>query len=209
MAATSILKAGRIGQARSDLSIAYVRSTAGSQTKLFSICCSGILLPASLIVYTGCMRLTIKVIGTVDNTFTRSERLEGGNDISHIVIDPAYSEALEGIDDFSHVVVVFWLDRITVAQRRVLKVHPRGNPCNPLTGVFATHSPARPNPIAVTTVQLVGRKGNVLSIKGLDALNGTPVIDIKGYFPSGIAESQIKLPGWATSTSSQLDSPLT
>ena len=197
------MKAGRIGQVRSELSITYVRSTAGCQTKLFSICCAGILLPASLIVYTGCMRLTIKVIGMVENTFARSERLEDGNDVSHIVIDPAYSDALEGIEDFSHVVVIFWLDRITAAQRRVLKVHPRGNPSNPLTGVFATRSPARPNPIAVTTVQLVGRKGNVLSIKGLDALNGTPVIDIKGYFPTGIAESQIKLPGWATPKFSQ------
>lgn len=149
------------------------------------------------------MRPVIKVIGRVKNSFIRRERLEADHTVSRIVIDPAYSGALDGIEDFSHVTVVFWLDRITAAERRVLKVHPRGNPDNPLTGVFATRSPVRPNPIAITTVELLGRKGNVLRVKGLDALDGTPVIDIKGHFPSGIAESALRLPGWAASKHSK------
>jgi tRNA-Thr(GGU) m(6)t(6)A37 methyltransferase TsaA len=60
-----------------------------------------------------------------------------------------------------------------------MKLHPKGNPDNPLVGVFASRSPNRPNPIGVTKVKLLEVRGNILVVKGLDALNGTPVLDIK------------------------------
>jgi tRNA-Thr(GGU) m(6)t(6)A37 methyltransferase TsaA len=142
------------------------------------------------------MRFNIKVIGRVENGFVKRERIHAENVISRIVVDPAYSSALDGIEPFSHIMVIFWLDQVQAKERKVLKVHPRGNPSLPLTGVFATRSPLRPNPIAVSEVQLIKRKGNVLIVKGLDALNGTPVLDIKPYLPEPIANSDIKVPGW-------------
>jgi tRNA-Thr(GGU) m(6)t(6)A37 methyltransferase TsaA len=142
------------------------------------------------------MRLNIKVIGRVENSFVKRERLEAENVTSHIVVDPAYSSALDGIEPFSHIMVIFWLDQVQAKERKVLKVHPRGDPELPLTGVFATRSPLRPNPIAVTEVRLLKREGNVLTVKGLDALDGTPVLDIKPYLPEPVSNSDILVPAW-------------
>jgi tRNA (adenine37-N6)-methyltransferase len=142
------------------------------------------------------MIFDIRVIGHVENEITERQRIRPDGLISRIVLDPSYLEALDGIDKFSHIVVIFWLDRIKDGERGISKVHPRGDDSIPLTGVFATRSPVRPNPIAITTVELVERKGNVLTVKGLDAMNGTPVLDIKAYIPEKITGGEIKVPGW-------------
>lgn len=142
------------------------------------------------------MPFNINIIGHVENNLTERGRIEAGDIISRIIIDPAYAQALDGIDDFSHIIVVFWLDRIKPDERNILKVHPRGSPDNPLTGVFATHSPVRPNPIAITTVELLDREGNILTVKGLDALNNTPILDIKCYLPSSEPSTPVNVPGW-------------
>jgi tRNA (adenine37-N6)-methyltransferase len=142
------------------------------------------------------MEFDIKVIGRVENEFVKREGLHAENVISRIVVDPAYSKALDGIEPFSHILVIFWLDQVQAKERKVLKVHPRNNPSLPLTGVFATRSPLRPNPIAVSEVQLLKRKGNILTVKGLDALNGTPVLDIKPYLPEPVPFADVKVPDW-------------
>ena len=142
------------------------------------------------------MKFDIKVIGHVANDVTERGHIEAQDLTSQIVIDPSYSSALDGIEPFSHVVVVFWLDRTTEEERKTLKVHPRGDAAIPLTGVFATRSPLRPNPIAITTVKLVERQGNILTVKGLDALNGTPVLDIKPYLPEPFLPNEVKVPDW-------------
>jgi len=154
------------------------------------------LIPFQPLPYTLNMRLSIRVIGRVENNLTKRECVDAEHLISRIIVDPDYRDALDGIDSFSHLTIIFWLDRMSPRERRILKVHPRGNTEIPLTGVFATHSPTRPNPIAVTTVELIKRDDNILIVRGLDALSGTPVIDIKGYFPSGIPESNLRLPRW-------------
>jgi L-fuculose-phosphate aldolase len=95
-----------------------------------------------------------------------------------IEILPAYEEALDGLADGDDLLVLCWLDR---ARRDLLRVHPRGNPANPERGVFSTRSPLRPNPIAVETVRLLERAGRRLRVRGIDAVDGTPVIDIKPH----------------------------
>ncbi|OYT47041.1 tRNA (N6-threonylcarbamoyladenosine(37)-N6)-methyltransferase TrmO [Candidatus Bathyarchaeota archaeon ex4484_231] len=90
-----------------------------------------------------------------------------------------YAEALDGIEKLTHINVLYWMHRLTEKNRGKLKVHPRGDLNRPLTGVFTTRSPVRPNPIGLTRVKLLKRKGKVLFVKGLDALDGSPVIDIK------------------------------
>lgn len=96
--------------------------------------------------------------------------------VAVIEVLPEYEEGLFCIEQERELVVLFLFDR---ANEHVLKVHPRGDPRNPLRGVFATRSPDRPNRIGMTTVQLIRREGNLLFVKGLDALDGTPVLDIK------------------------------
>lgn len=154
------------------------------------------MLPCYPLFYTEYMRLSIKVIGRVENSIEKRGRIETANITSRIVVDPLYGNALDGIEPFSHIVIIYWLDQIQAKERKVLKVHPRGDLSIPLTGVFATRSPMRPNPIALTTVKLLKRKGNILTVKGLDAINGTPVMDIKPYLPEPFHPAEVKLPGW-------------
>ncbi len=97
---------------------------------------------------------------------------------SRIVLDPALADGLLGLEPGSDVVVLYYFHRSTSYD---LQVHPRGDPSRSLRGVFAVRSPRRPNPIAVTTVRVRSVEGSVLEVVGLDALDGSPVLDIKGY----------------------------
>ena len=97
-----------------------------------------------------------------------------------VEILPEYEEALEGIEGCRRIVIVCWLH---LAGRSTLKVHPRGDPGKPLTGVFATRSPLRPNPLAIYTAELLEVRGTTLLVRGVDAVDGTPVIDIRPHAP--------------------------
>ncbi len=115
--------------------------------------------------------------------------------VSEIEIDEAVAPALEGIEEFSHIIVLFWIDRRDPSDRP-LQVHPQGRQDLPLKGVFATRSPARPNPVGLTVVKLLERDGRVLRVLGLDALNGTPVLDIKPYLVRGDSVPDASIPEW-------------
>lgn len=97
---------------------------------------------------------------------------------ARILLDLALTGGLLGLESGSDVVVLFYCHRST---GYALQIHPRGDPSRQLRGVFATRSPRRPNPIAVTTARVQRIEGNVLEVIGLDALDGSPVLDIKGY----------------------------
>jgi len=99
--------------------------------------------------------------------------------ISELIIHPDYEELLDGIEAFSHIVVVFWPHLLSSENRQIKKVHPMGRKDLPIQGIFATRSPARPNPVLISNVHLLERQKNVLKVKGLEALNGSPLIDIK------------------------------
>ncbi len=113
-------------------------------------------------------------------------------------IHDKYKDALEGLDGFSHALVLYWFDRNdTPEKRNILQVHPRGNKKNPLTGVFACRAPVRPNVIAVSQCKILGIEGGVLSIDKIDALDGSPVLDIKPYIPSIDSEIRgVRVPDW-------------
>lgn len=105
-----------------------------------------------------------------------------------IEILPQLEDGLLAIDGFSHLIVLFWMSRLAEEARTTLQIKPRGLLRLGLTmdelptiGVFASDAPPRPNPIGLTVVELVGRQGPTLTVRGLDAFNGTPVIDLKPY----------------------------
>lgn len=101
--------------------------------------------------------------------------------IADLVILPELGEILEGIEEFSHIVVLYWAHQVPEQRRDLLQVHPMGRKDLPLKGIFATRSPSRPNPILLSTVKLLAREGNELRVLGLEALNGSPILDIKPY----------------------------
>jgi tRNA-Thr(GGU) m(6)t(6)A37 methyltransferase TsaA len=116
-------------------------------------------------------------IGHVESAFdepTAQDQIKAAE--SRIVLDPALVEGLQGLEAGQRLMVVFYFHR---AQGYELRQHPQGDLTREPRGVFALHSPHRPNPIGVTTVELVDVAGNVLTVRGLDAINGTPVIDLK------------------------------
>ncbi len=118
----------------------------------------------------GILHGDIKGLDDAPKNFTESER------VGILDIFPEYQEGLDGIAAGQTIVVLFWLDR---SSRDVLRVYPRGDRSKGLKGVFATRSPVRPNPIAISELKVLAVNGNKLEVAGLDILDGTPVIDIK------------------------------
>ena len=116
--------------------------------------------------------------------------------ISELVIDSGLAGILDGIEDFSHLLVLYWAHRVPPEGRSLIKAHPMGRKDLPLVGIFSTCSPARPNTICAIVVRLLGRKENVLTVEGLDALDGSPLIDIKPYIPSYYRVDNIKVADW-------------
>ena len=101
--------------------------------------------------------------------------------VARIRIAPQYSDALVGVEPGSEYWVLYWMHRLSQPERDMLQAHPMGDRSRARRGVFALRSPMRPNPIGLTRVKLLERDGNVLTVEGLDALEGSPVIDIKPY----------------------------
>lgn len=127
----------------------------------------------------------------------RVERAAAERDVvSEIWIDEAFTGILDGIEGFSHCLILYWAHRISDEGRSLVKVHPMGRKDLPLTGIFATCSPARPNPLCTIVVTLLERSGNVLKVQGLDAIDGSPIIDIKPYNPSYYDAGEVRIPPW-------------
>jgi tRNA-Thr(GGU) m(6)t(6)A37 methyltransferase TsaA len=116
---------------------------------------------------------------------------------SEIHLDPEYAAGLQGLEGFSHVLVIFFLDRAQGfdAKTQLLR-RPRGMEDMHEVGVFAQRTKYRPNPIGITAVKLLGIDGNVVRVRGLDALDGTPVLDIKPYMPPFDRVDHVEMPPW-------------
>jgi tRNA-Thr(GGU) m(6)t(6)A37 methyltransferase TsaA len=110
-----------------------------------------------------------------DRTQAPKQGDEGAPD-AWLVFDPAVSEGLRDLRVGTDVIVLTWLDR---ARRDVLRVHPRGDPRRPETGVFSTRSPDRPNPIGLHRVAILAIDGTRMRVRNLEALDGTPIVDVK------------------------------
>ncbi len=116
--------------------------------------------------------------------------------ISEIVIDPSLEELLDDTDGHSHLMVLYWAHKVPSESRKLTKVHPMGLKEMPKRGIFATCSPARPNPVLVTVVRLLKRDKNILKVQGLEALDGSPVIDIKPYVHGYHGADNFKTSEW-------------
>ena len=142
----------------------------------------------------GIEKIEMKPIGFV----SRSSKHENDRDrslVAKVVLDETLAPALDGIEGWSHLYVIFWLDRVAQTGQPVLH-HARSG-----LGIFAARSPIHPNAIGLTLVELVKREGNVLWVRGLDAYDGTPVLDIKPY-PDWEADlivvTDFRIPEWLT-----------
>ena len=140
----------------------------------------------------------LKVIGIVSNKVKHPLEQDWEKVVSDIVVDSSLTEALDGLEEFSHIIVVYWMHRVATTSRLPTKVHPRGRQELPLVGLLATRSPQRPNPVGIATVRLLERRENILKVEGLDAIDGTPVIDIKPYLPGYDSAANIKVAPWIT-----------
>jgi tRNA-Thr(GGU) m(6)t(6)A37 methyltransferase TsaA len=124
-------------------------------------------------------KIVYSPIGFVENEFKKSEdpkRIRNATSI--LAIDEEFLAALEGLERFQNLVVIYHLNRTPGYQE---KVHPMGDISIPMRGVLATRSPCRPNPIGITVVEHLGIEKSRIKVTGLDALDGTPILDIKPY----------------------------
>ena len=131
----------------------------------------------------------LKFIGKVEST----------GELSKVKIFPEFCSGLQHLSDFSNVIIVYWFHvRDNEKERSVLKVVPRRHPGAPEVGVFASRSPSRPNPVGLCVTELVEKEGCVLTLKGLDALQNSPIIDIKPYIPRLDSISEARVPEWTS-----------
>ena len=120
--------------------------------------------------------LSLRAIGYVENEFDEPDTPMNDLDESRLILDPSLTEGLQGLEAGQKIMVVYNFHHATGF---ALLQHPQGNQSRVKRGVFALCSPKRPNPIGVTVVTLVGIEDNVLRVRGLDACNGSPILDIK------------------------------
>lgn len=116
--------------------------------------------------------------------------------VSELVINPELEGILDGLEEFSHALVLYWPHLLPPHGRSLTKVHPIGQKEFPLVGVFSTCSPARPNPILVTTVRIIEKTKNILKVQGLEAIDGSPIIDIKPYTMTYCSAEDVKVSHW-------------
>lgn len=131
----------------------------------------------------------IRFIGEVESASEES---------STVRIYDEFCPGLLGVEGYSHLIVLTWMHlRDDEENRRTLQVTPRRHPGAPLTGVFACRSPSRPNPIGLSVVKLRRIEGCRFVVEGLDAFEGSPLIDVKPYSPRGDAFPEARTPEWA------------
>ena len=135
-------------------------------------------------------------IGVVRNS-VREPRMDGWEQVrSDLIVRDDLLAALDGIESYSHLIVVFSFHRLPEEERTTGRLHPRGDARLPEQGVLATRSQRRPNAIGVAVVPLLRRRRNILRVQGLDAIDGTPVLDIKPYLPPYDSVPDARMPDW-------------
>ena len=122
-------------------------------------------------------------IGTIISPVTAKADHNWGEVISEIVINEDLADGLRGLEDFSHVIVVYHLNEAKFIPEKHIVRRPQGREDMPKVGIFAQRVKDRPNPIGITAVKLLSVDKNIVRVQGLDAIDGTPVLDIKPYYP--------------------------
>ncbi len=139
--------------------------------------------------------LTLEPIAMVKNDIKEMGRRDWDKVVSQLIFRPDMENALDGLKEFSHLIVLFLFHLSPPGTSAAHKIHPQMRPDLPLVGVFATRSPVRPNPLGMAVVELRDQTKNILWVTGLDALNGTPIVDVKPYLP-GDSIAKIRVPDW-------------
>jgi tRNA-Thr(GGU) m(6)t(6)A37 methyltransferase TsaA len=145
------------------------------------------------------MTIEMTPIGRVDGGRTAPEDDDWGESRALILLDPARfdDDALMGLETFSHAEIVYVFDKVTEDQIVSGARHPRGNKAWPRVGIFAQRGKNRPNRIGVTICEVVAVKGRTLEVRGLDAIDGTPVLDIKPVMSGFAPRGEVREPDWA------------
>jgi len=141
--------------------------------------------------------VTLRPIGYVRNRIKEPMPDGWANVDSEVILRPELEPMLLNLTDYSHVIVVFWPHEVPDDVRGSKpQLHPHDDDKNPLMGVLATRSQIRPNPILTSPVKLLSVKGTTLRVRGLDAIDGTPVLDVKPYLPYYDAIVDARIPKW-------------
>jgi len=120
-----------------------------------------------------------------------------GEEEARVQIFPEFCDALKGIDGFSYIIILYWIHlRDNEKERNVLQVIPKRHTADVKVGVFACRSPSRPNPIGLCVAKLIKVEDCLLIVEGLDALEDSPIIDIKPYIPRADSISDARVPEW-------------
>jgi tRNA-Thr(GGU) m(6)t(6)A37 methyltransferase TsaA len=123
--------------------------------------------------------------------------VESSGELSRVRIFPEFCTGLQGLNSFSHIIILYWIHlRDREDERRVLRVVPKRHRGAPQVGVFASRSPSRPNPIGLCVVELTKVEDCTLIVKGLDAFDESPIIDIKPYISRADSVPDARAPEW-------------
>ena len=135
-------------------------------------------------------------IGFVSSPVTKQTDENWGRIMSRIVLQPEYIGALSGLEDFSHAIIITYLHQAKYEKEKHLQRRPRGLEDMPKIGLFSQRAKDRPNPIGVTAVKIVSVGDDYLEVQGLDAIDQTPVLDIKPYYPHYDKIDASEVPEW-------------
>ena len=142
-------------------------------------------------------KIILTPIGMVKNSVANRKDTSWGDDVSLIILDEQYAGGLKGLEDFSHAVILFHLDQAKYDREKHLQRRPQNRDDMPLVGIFSQRGKDRPNRIGMTSVEIVSVEEGTLVVKGLDAIDGTPVLDIKPYYPVYDKKDAV-VPEWVT-----------
>lgn len=140
--------------------------------------------------------MELEPIGVVKSPITEGIDENWGEMIAEIEIDEELAPGLQGLEAFSHILVIFHMHEAGFQPGSDLLRRPRGQMDMPRLGIFAQQAKYRPNPIGITAVQLLDIQGDIVRVKGLDAIDGTPVLDLKPYFPVFDHVDDVRVPEW-------------
>ncbi|MBO4844842.1 MAG: tRNA (N6-threonylcarbamoyladenosine(37)-N6)-methyltransferase TrmO [Lachnospiraceae bacterium] len=140
-------------------------------------------------------KIVMTPVGKVVNEVANRKDTSWGDDISSIVLDEQYVSGLKGLEDFSHAIILFYLDKAEYIKEKHLQRRPQNRDDMPLVGIFSQRGKDRPNKIGMTSVEIISVTDDTLVVKGLDAVDGTPVLDIKPYYPA-YDKKEATVPEW-------------
>lgn len=142
------------------------------------------------------MKIEFNSIGYVSNSIENKKDTGWGSDVSEIILNEQYADGLIGLSDFSHLIVVYYLDQVSFSMEKHLVRRPQGREDMPMVGILSQRAKDRPNPIGITSVEIVKVNKNIITVKGLDAIANTPILDIKPYYPMYDCKANAVVPEW-------------